>query len=84
MHIGLIGGIGPAATVAYYQRLVDVFGQADVPLQLTIQHADITTLTENAKRMDADAQTEVFAAHIKSLKCESACKIDPLGWVMSE
>ena len=68
MHIGLIGGIGPAATVAYYQRLVDVFGQADVPLQLTIQHADITTLTENADRMDIDAQTDVFAAHIKSLK----------------
>src|SRR6056297_827775 len=68
MHIGLIGGIGPAATMAYYQRLVHVFGQADVPLQLTIQHADITTLAENADRMDTDAQTEVFAAHINSLK----------------
>lgn len=68
MHIGLIGGIGPAATVAYYQRLIDVFGQANVPLQLTIQHADISTLTENAGRLDVDAQTEVFAAHIKSLK----------------
>jgi len=68
MHIGLIGGIGPAATVAYYQRLVHVFGQADVPLQLTIQHADMKTLTENAGRLDIDAQTEVFAAHIKSLK----------------
>ncbi|RFP89800.1 aspartate/glutamate racemase family protein [Rhodobacteraceae bacterium 63075] len=68
MHIGLIGGIGPAATVAYYQRLVHVFGQADVPLQLTIQHADMKTLTENAGRLDSDAQTEVFAAHIRSLK----------------
>ncbi|MGB0497064.1 MAG: aspartate/glutamate racemase family protein [Rubricella sp.] len=68
MHIGLIGGIGPAATVAYYQRLVDVFGRAGVPLRLTVQHADIEVLTENASRLDTDAQTEVFQAHIRSLK----------------
>ncbi|WP_372921342.1 aspartate/glutamate racemase family protein [Roseovarius sp.] len=68
MHIGLIGGIGPAATVAYYQRLVDVFGRAGVPLHLTIQHADIQILTQNASRLDIDAQTEVFQAHIRSLK----------------
>jgi len=68
MHVGLIGGIGPAATVAYYYSLVDVFGQADVPLQLTIQHADMKTLSKNAGLMDIDSQTEVFAAHIKSLK----------------
>jgi len=68
MHIGLIGGIGPAATVAYYQGLVGAFGQADVPLQLTIQHADMKTLTENVGRLEIDAQTEVFASHIKSLK----------------
>lgn len=74
MHIGLIGGIGPAATVAYYQRLVHVFGQADVPLQLTIQHADMKTLTENAGRLDIDAQTDVFAAHIKSMKA-AGCDI---------
>lgn len=68
MHIGLIGGIGPAATLAYYQRLVDVFGRAGVPLRLTVQHADIEVLTENASRLDIDAQTEVFQAHIQSLK----------------
>jgi len=68
MHIGLIGGIGPAATVAYYQRLVAVFGRAGVPLRLTIQHADIDVLTANAIRLDINAQTEVFQAHIKSLK----------------
>jgi len=67
MHIGLIGGIGPAATVAYYHRLVTVFEHAGVPLHLTIQHADIDTLAENSGRLDADAQADVFAAHIKSL-----------------
>jgi aspartate racemase len=68
MHIGLIGGIGPAATVAYYQRLVDMFGRVGVPLHLTVQHADIEVLMENASRLDIDAQTQVFEAHIRSLK----------------
>lgn len=68
MHIGLIGGIGPAATAAYYQRLVDVFHQADVRLQLTIQHADIDTLTVNAIDLDENTQAAVFLEHIKSLR----------------
>lgn len=68
MHIGLIGGIGPAATVAYYQRLVDVFQQANVRLQLTVQHADIDTLTVNASGLDENSQAAVFAEHIRSLR----------------
>ena len=44
MQIGLIGGIGPAATVAYYTQLVAKFKAANLPLELTITHADIATL----------------------------------------
>ena len=32
VHIGLIGGIGPAATVAYYTRLVAEFKNRDLSL----------------------------------------------------
>ncbi|PON10327.1 aspartate/glutamate racemase family protein, partial [Candidatus Entotheonella serta] len=38
MHIGLIGGIGPAATVFYYERIVQAFAAAEQPLHLTIGH----------------------------------------------
>jgi aspartate racemase len=36
MHIGLIGGIGPAATVFYYERMVRAFAAVEQPLHLTI------------------------------------------------
>lgn len=44
MHIGLIGGIGVAATVVYYQRLTAAVAG---PMELTIVHADIQTLIAN-------------------------------------
>lgn len=68
MHIGLIGGIGPAATVAYYTRLVEQFKQAGLPLELTIVHADITTLVRNAGADDRPAQADVFNTHLHQLK----------------
>ena len=41
MHLGLIGGIGVAATVVYYQRLARAVDAMGVPMQLTIAHGDI-------------------------------------------
>jgi aspartate racemase len=46
-HIGLVGGIGPAATDYYYRRLIVGFAAAGVPLTLTIAHADAPTLLAN-------------------------------------
>jgi aspartate racemase len=40
MHIGLIGGIGPAATDFYYRRLIASFANKKATLELTIVHAD--------------------------------------------
>jgi aspartate/glutamate racemase len=42
MHIGLIGGIGPAATDFYYRRLISTFASKKAALELTIVHADMT------------------------------------------
>src|SRR5215510_5039707 len=41
MHIGLIGGIGPAATEFYYRQLVAASVERGRPLELTIVHADV-------------------------------------------
>ena len=44
MYIGMIGGIGPAATEFYYHNLVAVFHGGSSQLDLTIVHADVNTL----------------------------------------
>ncbi|WP_120500732.1 aspartate/glutamate racemase family protein [Roseovarius sp. EL26] len=68
MHIGLIGGIGPAATIAYYRRLVEVFKAEDLPLKLTIVHADVSALASNATSGRRNAQAEIFVKHLMQLK----------------
>jgi aspartate racemase len=52
MHIGLVGGIGPAATDFYYRRLVAAFASKKAPLELTIAHADTPTLLKNLASKD--------------------------------
>lgn len=47
MHIGLIGGIGPAATDFYYRRLIKTAAETGRDLDLTIVHADTPTLLRN-------------------------------------
>ena len=68
MHIGLIGGIGPSATVEYYQRLVAAFRAMGKPLELTIAHADVDRLVANAAADDRVAQAEIYAHHLEQLK----------------
>ncbi len=47
MQVGIIGGIGPAATDYYYRRLIATFAAAGQPLEMTIVHADAPTLLSN-------------------------------------
>jgi aspartate racemase len=61
MHIGLIGGIGPAATNFYYRRLISTFARTNATLELTIVHADTPTLLSNLARNDAAAQTAIYS-----------------------
>lgn len=68
MHIGLIGGIGPAATVVYYERLVAAFRALGRVLELTIVHADVATLAANAEADDRAAQAAVYGRHLAQLK----------------
>ena len=44
MHVGLIGGIRPAATDYYYRGLIRAMAARGLPLDLTIAHADAEAL----------------------------------------
>ena len=60
MHIGLIGGIGPAATDYYYRRLISTFASRKAALELTIVHADTPTLLGNLASNDAASQVAIY------------------------
>ena len=60
MQIGLIGGIGPAATDYYYRRLISEFASRNHALELTIVHADPPTLLHNLECNDVDAQVAIY------------------------
>jgi aspartate racemase len=72
MHIGLIGGIGPAATVVYYRRLCAAMAARGVPLELTIVQADIHTLIRNNLADRRVEQAEIYARLIDRLKAAGA------------
>jgi aspartate racemase len=60
MHIGLIGGIGPAATDFYYRRLISAFADRKAALELTIVHADTSTLLGNLAQNNVKAQVAIY------------------------
>jgi aspartate racemase len=74
MHIGLIGGIGPAATEFYYRALVRLYAAANRRLELTIANADAKEMVGNLEAGNRTAQAAIFAAYIDQLKaagCEA-------------
>lgn len=72
MHIGLIGGIGPAATEFYYRGLTDRHAKSGTRLELTIANAEVLDLARNLANKDARKQAEIFAALILRLKAAGA------------
>jgi aspartate racemase len=72
MHIGLIGGIGPAATDFYYRRLISTFASKKAPLDLTIVHADTPTLLGNLASNNVDAQVAIYMRLTKRLVAAGA------------
>jgi aspartate racemase len=61
MQIGLIGGIGPAATDYYYRSLIAEFASRREVLDLTIAHADTPTLLDNLERNAVQAQVAIYS-----------------------
>lgn len=69
MHIGLIGGIGVAATVVYYQRLTAAAAARGVPrLDLTIVHGEIHELIRNNLADRKAEQAQAFLPLVTRLE----------------
>lgn len=60
MHIGMIGGIGPAATEFYYRNLVKAHSSANKKLELTIVHAEASELLANIMENNPKRQAEIY------------------------
>jgi aspartate racemase len=67
MHIGLIGGIGLAATEFYYRGLIDRHAGSGAHLDLTIAHADVRELTQNLANNDKRKQADIFVRLVTRL-----------------
>ena len=72
MHIGLIAGIGPAATDFYYRGLIDRHVAAGIPLELTMAHADVREMSRNLNDRNPRRQAEIFARLIGRMKAAGA------------
>lgn len=74
MHIGLIGGIGPAATEFYYRNLVKAHRLSGTgsPLELTICHAQASDLIGNIQAGAVDEQAAIFVVLANRLRAAGA------------
>jgi aspartate racemase len=72
MHIGLIGGIGPAATEFYYRHLVRAHTAAGRAMELTIVHADVRVLLQNMADGSPDKQAKIFRRLVQRLQAAGA------------
>jgi aspartate racemase len=75
MHIGLIGGIGPAATEFYYRHITAAHGRARRPLELTIVHADAAELVANLRGDHRERQAAVFERLTHRLRAAGAERV---------
>jgi aspartate racemase len=67
MHIGLIGGIGVAATLVYYRRLVAAIEAQGAKAEITIVHAQVADLVHNNTNNLRHEQARIYAPLIDRL-----------------
>lgn len=72
MHVGLITGLGPAASVVYYQRLTQIAAQRGSRLELTMVEANIREVLANNLAGRTQEQAEIFAVLLHRLKAAGA------------
>ncbi len=68
MHIGMIVGIGPAATDYYYRYLISAMARVGCDLQLTMAHADTPTLLRHQAENNQAAQVAIYSQLAERLK----------------
>lgn len=72
MHIGLIGGIGVAATLVYYQRLTSAINAVGGRLDCTIVHAQVDDLVRTNTQDLRQEQAQIYAPLIDRLRAAGA------------
>jgi aspartate racemase len=72
VHIGLIGGIGPAATEFYYRHLSRAHAEAKRVLDLTLVNADASELIGHLRADARDAQAAAFVRLTRRLQAAGA------------
>ena len=67
--IGLIGGVGPGATLQYYERLTRAFAARGGPHPaMFISHADVNITLDLSSRGELEALARYLSGHIAALK----------------
>jgi aspartate racemase len=69
---GLIGGLGIAATVRYYEALAAARNYAKKPLSMFISHADVTHVFELVQQGDLDSLASYLAEFLRRLEWAGA------------
>ncbi len=72
MHLGLIGGIGPAATVFYYRRLAQAHAAARRRMELTLVHAQVSELLQNMTGDAPERQAQTYVRLTQRLQAAGA------------
>jgi aspartate racemase len=70
--LGLIGGLGPGATIHYYRELVAAHAARDRVARMLIAHADVNRVLGLAGAKDLDGLARYLADIIASLKAGGA------------
>lgn len=72
MHLGLIGGIGPAATEFYYRQLTRAHAATGQRLELTIVHAELRDLMQHMAEGAPEKQAQLFLQLARRLQAAGA------------
>jgi aspartate racemase len=70
--LGLIGGLGPGATITYYRALVAAHAAQDRVARMMIAHADVNRVLALAGANDRDGLAHYLAGVIRDLKAGGA------------
>lgn len=65
--LGLIAGLGPAATVDYYMRIVAGFAKLKVTPRIVMSHAEANVVRELVNAADSEGLASYLAEHVRIL-----------------
>jgi len=63
--LGLLGGLGPAATIDYYTRLLTAFAKRGVTPRIVMSHAEANLVRELVNAGDAESLASYLAEHVR-------------------